>query len=152
MAVQTYALVGDGNAIGVNDFGKLFSKKVTLDTATTNVASGDVVKLMVVPKDTYILNVVANVTTAEGGTLTIDVGDYLTADDSAVDADGFLDGFNGNSAAATATRDQLAEDTTTLGWAEGKFYRAAGSYIGALFNNAADAAVIDFHIIGIDCR
>lgn len=147
MTVRTFALVGDGSALGNQDRGKQYVVKRTVDCSKDNVGAADVVKLMPVPANTLVKEVIANVRTAEGGTLTFDVGDYLTADDSAVDADGYLDGTNGNSAAASKT-----SDTDTLGHYAGKFYANALAYIGVLFNNAADAAVIDFMIVCVDCR
>ena len=152
MAVTTTYVVGDGEALNNVDVGKKFSKRFKIDTSDTNVASGEIVKLMEVPINLNIEDVIADVTTAEGGTLTIDIGDYLIADDSAVDADGYHDGLNGNSVAVTKTSDQLAEDTTAIAYAAGKYYNAHTAYIGILFNNAADAAILDVTILGTDCR
>jgi len=151
MAVQTTYFKGDGDALNNRDLGQAFTMRFAIDTATTNVASGDVLKLMEVPANVLVDDVIVNVTTAEGGTLTLDIGDYLIATDVAVDADGYHDGLNGNSAAVTKTSDQLAEDTTAIGYAAGKFYAAATAYIGVLFNNAADAAIFDVIVKGVDC-
>jgi len=153
MAADTSVFVGDGDAINALDMGKLLVSKITLDCSDDNIASGDTVKLWEMQDGIYVIDVVVNVTTAEGGTLTIDVGDFLLSDGTTeVDADGYHDGLNGNSAAATATRAQLAEDTTAVVYAEGKYYTDALNMIGALFNNAADTAVIEFILIALDCR
>jgi len=153
MAVETFALTGDGNALSENDSGKLFVLKTTVTCSTNGVTAANVVKLWDIPANTLVTEVIANVRTAEGGTLTIDVGDYLDADDTAVNADGFLDGINGNSAAASKS---LGLDVAYGGGGGtntyGKFYTAATAYIGALFNNTADTAVIDFIAICMDCR
>jgi len=60
----------------------------------TALAAGDVLEVIKVPANTLVTSVVLNVTTAEGGTLTVDVGD-------GTDPDGYLDGVNANAAAAT---------------------------------------------------
>jgi hypothetical protein len=152
MSVKEFAMIGDGNALNHQDGGKTFVVKRTVDCSANNVAQADVVKLMNVPANTFVKQVIVNVRTAEGGTLTLDVGDHAIANDAEVDKDGYHDGLNGNAQAVVFTRAQLAENTTTIAYAEGKFYAAATAYIGALFNNAADAAVIDFIIECVDCR
>lgn len=159
MAVQTTYFVGGGDAISANQTGRGFSIPFTINTATTNVAGSDVLKLMDIPAKTLIERVIAHVTTAEGGTLTLDVGTYLSADDTAVDADGFLDGANGNSAgvydSATETL-TLTEGTpntaaTSPAYARGKYFGDGTAYLGVLFNNAADAAIINIQVIGTVC-
>jgi hypothetical protein len=151
MAVQTTYLKGDGSALGNTDAGNLFTIPFTIDTASTNVTSGDVLKLMNIPANTLITDVIANVTTAEGGTLTIDIGDYTASTDAAIDADGFIDGANGNSAAATKTTDGTIA-TPTPAYIKGKVYTATGAYLGVLFNNAADAAIIEITVIAVKLR
>ncbi len=146
MSLRTFAFIGDGDALPSNRSGLLFALQAEIDCAENNVASGDIVKALAIPANTLVQDVIAVVETAEGDTLTLDVGDYLTADDTAVDADGYLDGTDGNTAAASKT-----SDTDTLGHFGGKFYTAA-SYIGVLFNNAASAAVIRIHAICVDCN
>jgi len=148
MAALTTYVKGDGDALRNNALGMRFVEKFTIDTATTNVADSAILKLMDVPADTYIEDIVVEVRTAEGGTLTLDIGDYLIATEAAVDADGYFDGLNGNSAAVSTVRAQLAEDTTAIAYAEGKFYSSHNSFIGILFNDAADAAIFDVYIIG----
>jgi hypothetical protein len=160
MAVLNHLLVGDGDAVSWNSFGKKVVITKTINTAAVNVDSGDIVRLLDIPAKMNIERVVANVKTAEGGTLTIDVGDYLRADDNAVDADGFIDGANGNAVAAVSSSTEtltLTEGTPNTAafspaYARGKFYPAATAYLGVLFNNAADAAVIDVHVIGEICE
>lgn len=149
-SVDTY-VKGDGDAVRNNALGMRFVEKFAIDTATTNVADSAILKLMDVPADTLIENIIVEVVTAEGGTLTLDIGDYLIATDVAVDADGYFDGLDGNSAAVSLLSAQLSADTTTIVYAEGKFYTAHNSYIGVLFNDAADAAVINIWVIGTKC-
>jgi hypothetical protein len=158
MAIKTHLVVGGGDAISNTRQGRAFALKYTIDASAVAITSGDIVKLLTIPANTLIERIVANVVTAEGGTLTVDLGDYLTANDNAVDADGYLDGFNGNSAVAnsssteTLTLSEGTPNTAAFGpaYARGKFYRAATSYLGALFNNDADVAVIDVLIFGVD--
>lgn len=151
MAVQTTYLKGDGYALSNVDSGSLFAIPFEIDTATTNVTSGDVLKLMTIPADTMIVDVIANVTTAEGGTLTIDIGDYLIATDVAVDADGYLDGANCNSVAASKTSDGTVA-TPTPAYIKGKVYTSRNSYLGVLFNNSADAAIIEITVLAVKLR
>lgn len=139
--------VGTGVRLPNNESGASYVLKYRMDTATTNVANGSVLKLFIIPADTLIKDVIAVVRTAEGTTLTIDVGDYVTSSDAAVTADGWLDGINGNSAAATHSTSTAA----TYGAADGKYYSTNLNYIGVLFNNAAATAVIDIQVFCVDC-
>jgi len=150
MAVVDYS-VGDGVRLPVTESGELFTLKKRLDTSVTGVTAANVAKLWVIPANTMVLDVMAIVRTAEGGTLTIDVGDYLVATDAEVDADGYLDGINGNSAAVNRSL------STDIGYGGGggantygKVYTANTAYIGALFNNTADTAVVDFIALCMD--
>lgn len=129
--------------------GKSFQLRGTIDTDTTNVASGDIVMLLNVPANTFINKVLAYATTAEGGTLTIDVGDFgTTSAFTAVTADGWFDGINANATtvynSATLTLTEGTPNTTAASsdYYAGKLYTAA-SVIGVTFNNAADAAIIE---------
>jgi hypothetical protein len=92
-----------------------------------------------------VLEVGLDVTTAEGGTLTVDVGD-------GGDVDGFLDGVNANTAASYTTSLVLAEaaPNTVLGYSNGKYYSAADT-IDIKTINAADTAVMRLWAIVADC-
>ena len=90
-----------------------------------------------VPANTLVTNVALNVTTAEGGTLTIDVGD-------GDDPDGFLDGVNANATAA------YLPVAGTAAYEQGKYYTAADT-IDVTTVNAADAAVMTLTAIMVDC-
>lgn len=149
MSVLTFPIKGDGEALNNVEGGKLFSLKRTVDCSKNNVDSGDVVKLLEVPANTLVKEVVANVRTEEGGTLAIDVGDYARDGDAATDADRYLDAndLDGNSEGAYKT--STANDNGPT--AGGKFYTDDSEYIGAAFGNDADTAVIDFHIICVKC-
>ena len=92
-----------------------------------------------------VLAVGLDVTTVEGGTLTIDVGD-------GTDPDGFLDGVNGNAAASYSTSLVLAEaaPNTVTGYSNGKYYSAADT-IDVKTVNAADTAVMRLWAVVADC-
>lgn len=143
-----------------NRSGRAFTIPFTIDTSKVNVDDGDIVRLLDIPANTEILKVISNVKTAEGGTLTIDIGDYKTADNAALDADGFIDGQNGNAVAAVSSSTEtltLTEGTPNTAafspaYARGKFYPTATAYIGVLFNNDADAAIIDVHVVCMNCK
>ena len=131
-------------AAGIN---KVSAVSVTLNFATitteraaaglTALAATDVLEVIKVPANTLVTNVALNVTTAEGGTLTIDVGD-------GDDPDGYLDGVNANATAAYIPVDG------TAAFAQGKYYTAADT-IDVTTVNAADAAVMTLTATMIDC-
>lgn len=106
----------------------------------TALAAGDVLEVIPVPANTLVTSVVLNVTTAEGGTLTLDVGD-------GADPDGYLDGVNGNAVAAYSLAPSAG---TPTGLADGKFYASADT-IDVTTVNAADTAVMSLTVVMVDC-
>jgi hypothetical protein len=121
------------------------------DYATT---AGDTIQIFDVPADVIVLGIGVETTTVEGATLTIDVGD-------GTDPDGFIDGYNANSASAMAssfTR-TLTTDTTTSTAAQalaispayglGKYYSATDTIDVLVNNTGADTAVLVFKLIAI---
>ena len=139
-------------ASGVSKVGVL---EVTLNFATittdraaaslTALAGGDVLTALHIPAKTMVLAVGLDVTTAEGGTLTIDVGDGS-------DPDGFLDGVAGNAVGSFSTSLVLAEaaPNTVTGYSNGKYYAAADT-IDVVTVNAADAVVMRLWAVVADC-
>jgi len=131
-------------AAGIN---RVSSVTVDLDFAaitTARAAAGltalgaaDILEVIKVPAQTLVTNVVLEVTTAEGGTLTLDVGD-------GDNPDGYLDGVNGN---ATAAYISVAG---TDAFEQGKYYTAADT-IDVVTVNAADAAVMKLTAVMVDC-
>ena len=103
----------------------------------TALTSADILEVIKVPANTLVTNVALNVTTAEGGTLTIDVGD-------GDNPDGYLDGVNANATAAYLTV------AGTDAFEAGKYYTAADT-IDIVLNNAADAAVMTLTAVMVDC-
>ena len=100
-----------------------------IDTAVQNLAADDIWQAMTVPAGSIVVAVGAVILTAEGGTLTIDVGD-------GDDVDGYLDGSNGNSAGAS-----YSSINGTTGYSGGRYYSAEDT-IDVKAINAADAAKI----------
>ena len=139
-------------ASGVSKVGVL---EVTLNFATittdraaaslTALAGGDILTALHIPAKTMVLEVGLDVTTAEGGTLTIDVGD-------GTDPDGYLDGVAGNAVGSFSTSLVLTEaaPNTVLGLSNGKYYAAADT-IDIKTVNAADAAVMRLWAVVADC-
>jgi hypothetical protein len=104
----------------------------------TALADGDILEVIRVPAKTLVLAVGLDVTTAEGGTCTIDVGDGATVD-------GYLDGVDANTVASYCST--LAAEA----FDGGKYYAAADT-IDVKFINAADAAVMRVWALLVDCN
>tara|TARA_B100001287_G_scaffold263839_1_gene255087 strand:- start:58 stop:513 length:456 start_codon:yes stop_codon:yes gene_type:complete len=131
-------------AAGIN---KVSSVTVDLNFATitteraaaglTALTSADILEVIKVPAQTLVTHVALEVTTAEGGTLTVDVGD-------GDNPDGYIDGVNANATAAYLTV------AGTDAYEAGKFYTAADT-IDIVLNNAADAAVMKLTAVMVDC-
>tara|TARA_B100000035_G_scaffold87478_1_gene73472 strand:- start:49 stop:504 length:456 start_codon:yes stop_codon:yes gene_type:complete len=131
-------------AAGIN---KVSSVTVDLNFATitteraaaglTALTSADILEVIKVPAQTLVTHVALEVTTAEGGTLTVDVGD-------GDNPDGYIDGVNAN---ATAAYISVAG---TDAYEQGRFYTAADT-IDIVLNNAADAAVMKLTAVMVDC-
>lgn len=95
-------------------------------------ASGDIIQLFNVYKKDIVEEIFAQVVTVEGGTLTVDIGDYTTGMVE-VDADGYHDGLDGNVAALSKSGGA---------YTGGRKAYVADNIVALLLNNAADAAVI----------
>lgn len=94
----------------------------------TALTDGDILEVISVPAKTAVLAVSLDVTTAEGGTCTVDIGDGATAD-------GYLDGVNANTTASYCHLDGATD------YATGKYYSAADT-IDLKMVNAMDTAVV----------
>ena len=103
----------------------------TYDFAVNNALQNAVIQLIAVPANTYVHSVVYECTTAEGGTLTFNIGDDVSGGG---DVDGWDAGVEGNSAAGKILGDGAHS-------AAGKLYIAADT-IDVIALNAADAAAI----------
>jgi hypothetical protein len=104
----------------------------------TALADNDILEVIRVPAKTLVLAVGLDVTTVEGGTCTIDVGDGATVD-------GFLDGVDANTVAS------YCSTLSTEAYDGGKYYAAADT-IDVKFINAADAAVMRVWALLVDCN
>ena len=139
--------LGTGAAHVAKGINKVSTISVDLNFATitteraaaglTALTSGDILEVIRVPANTLVTNVALNVTTAEGGTLTVDVGDGSNDD-------GYIDGVNANATAAYITV------AGTDAYEQGRFYTAADT-IDVKLNNAADAAVMTLTAVMGDC-
>ena len=116
---------------------KIFIIENIIDFAATNRAATNILQALSIGANTLVLQAGIDVLTAEGGTLTLDLGD-------GTDPDGWLDGINGNSAAlnlyktlhGTGTLDPTSLidgagetlEITVTGAALGDFVRVAAPY------------------------
>lgn len=118
----------------VLDFAAIAASRTAAGAAA--IGAGDGLEALAIPAKSLVLAVGADVTTAEGGTLTLDVGD-------GTDPDGWLDGVNANTAASYCSAAALAEGApnTFVGYGAGKYYAAADT-IDVITVNAADKAVV----------
>ena len=115
----------------------------TLDFNEVNRSSGDVLQLFNVPANTRVRSIAYKVQTAEGATLTFDIGD-------GDDVDGYIDGANGNTLNAGGDNSLVlaeAAPPTVLGYSGfGRRYAAADT-IDLLLNN--DAATAKITVIAV---
>lgn len=128
------------------DFAKIAAARAAAGAAA--LGAGDVLEALPIPAKTMVLKVGADVTTTEGGTLTLDVGD-------GTDPDGFLDGVNANAVAgyssAAVTLVEGAPNTLSPAYAFGKYYGAADT-IDVVTVNVADAAVVRVWALVTNCQ
>lgn len=134
--------VGGTSNMSINRDGRTFVLKRTIDfAATPATAAASPHPLFNIPAKTFVRLVQVDVTTAEGGTLTLDLGDGSSAA-------GFLSNVNGNSVASTVNTLLLTEaaPNTVTAYSNGKYY-SADDAIDLTLDNDADAAVITFRAI-----
>jgi len=104
-------------------------------------ATSDVFQLVNVPAGAFVLQVVAKVVTAEGGTCTFDIGDGATVD-------GYIDGADGNASTVVSSFDE--DGTKTEAFGNGKFYSAADTIDLLLATGTAAKVVIDVTVTYIE--
>ena len=107
-----------------------------LAAGATALGAGDILQAIQVPAKTFVSAAGIDVTTVEGATQTFDRGD-------GDDADGWLDGVNGNAVAVYSPTHVLTEGTPNviIGYGYGKTYSAADT-IDLVQVNACDTAVV----------
>ena len=119
-----------------------------LAAGATALGAGDVLEVLRIPAKTQVLAVGLDVTTVEGGTLTIDVGD-------GDDPDGYLDGVNANTTAgyssSQVTISEGAPNTLSPALPWGKYYASADT-IDVKTVNTADTAVMTVWALVVDCN
>jgi hypothetical protein len=112
---------------------KIYVAEAVLDFSERNMASTETVKLLTIPANTLILDVIYEVKTAEGAALTIDIGD--SSNPTLVG-----DNINCNS---TSTHDNAAFGSPQ--------YYSAADYIEVLCNTAgANTAVVVVKMVCVD--
>lgn len=131
---------GGASAVVPADGKDMFVLESTYSFATTNGTSGDIIKCFLMPTNVRVITADLTIDTVEDSTLTVDVGDYKVADDSALDAAGFFDGVSGAVAASTFLGGGGAS------YADGRIYGAVPSYVGVLINNNADTCVFTLRL------
>jgi len=99
------------------------------DFSENNQSSSDVIQLINIPANHFVLAVFSDVEVAEGGTLTFDAGD-------GADPNGWDDAVDGDTVAVTQGDGAFAAQT-----AGGKLYTAADT-LDIVLDNDADAAKI----------
>jgi hypothetical protein len=143
--MATVDLTGGGSgSLSYTKAGKHYVLEKTVDFSATSRLQNDVLQLFAIPAKTQVNKVQYDVTTAEGGTLTFDIGDGS-------DVDGFIDGANGNAVGSGVNTLALTEGApnTVTGYSNGKYYSAADT-IDLLVLNDADAAVVAVRVSCVD--
>lgn len=144
--MATYAadyVAGRSMALGGNilriertlDFAEIASYRAS--AGLTALASSDVYEIFNIAAKTHVLMVGYDVTTAEGATATMHIGDGS-------DADGFLASVNLNSVGSGVSSLALTEGApnTITGYSNGKYYSAADTIDLTLNHNSIDVAVV----------
>lgn len=116
-----------------------FCHVVRVDFSALNSGEGESNDFYLTPPKCLIHSARPVVVTAEGGTLTVDIGDEA-------DADGFADGVNGNATAGTMPA-LAGTEAYLAATAEGRYY-ASATKLRITTVAAADAAVLDVIVRG----
>jgi len=123
-----------------------WSESMVVDFSNNNSTIAGVTQLFNVPAGVRVEGIIWEVITAEGATLTFDIGD-------ATDTDGYVDGANGNTAGSGTSQFQILTEAAppTMGvvYGNGVFY-AANGVISIITVNAAATAVISVTAYGVD--
>jgi hypothetical protein len=110
--------------------------KIRLDFSKTNLTDGDWAKFFVIPAHTFVMEVMTNIITAEGGASGVTIGD-TNADHSTE--------WLATQAASSANVVNRTLVAATNGATRGKYYHTAGAlYISA--TATLDTLVIDVYV------
>jgi hypothetical protein len=134
MADATYNLIRPLGQYGAQT-PRHFTITKIVDTADSNIGAGESADFCNTPATAVVTSVTAVELTAEGGTLTVDIGDEA-------DPDGYLDGGNAN-----VTAPAVIAKAGTEAYAGGKYY-ATATPLRIVCVNAADAAKIAITVEG----
>lgn len=159
MATYTDALGFNKGSAGFHNAGlnKLHRVEVVLDFAkiaaarsaagATALAASDILEVIPLPAKSLVMRVGMDVTTAEGATATLAIGDGS-------DDDGYLAATSINAVAGSSAAVALTEgtpNTFTTPYAVGKYYDAADTIDVKLGHNSIDAAVVRVWALVMDC-
>lgn len=132
-----------------NSTRRMWCEDFVIDYSSSDITgtAGTVNQIINIPANVRVEGIAWEVTTAEGATLTFDIGDADTAD-------GYVDNANGNTLGSGTSQFQILTEAApnTMGalFGNGKFYSAAG--ILSITNvDAAATAVIRVVAYGVDC-
>ena len=145
MATVDLTVGGTSGSLAANS-GRVYTDMRELNFATTGRTAADVLQLFDMPAGAFVQYVAYQVVTVEGGTFTFDIG--ITG----VDADGFIDGANGNSAGYGVNSPfTLAEaaPNTIVGYGAGHLFTATDT-IDMLVNDTVDTAVVRVWVVWMD--
>ena len=129
----------------VLDFAKIAAAR--LAAGATALAASDILEVIPLPAKSLVLRVGMDVTTAEGATATLAIGDG--ADDDGYLAATSINAVGSSSAAVALT--EGAPNTFTTPYAVGKYYGSADTIDVKLGHNSIDAAVVRVWAIVLDC-
>ena len=129
--------VGGTTGLPYKDRAQCFVIRNTVDYSENNAAASDVVQVLNVPANTFVLRAGYRVITPEGAAAGGTLGD-------GADPDGFFATSDLNAAAGTTALSAGA----TVGYALGKFYTAADT-IDHVVSAALDTAVVEYMAICI---
>ncbi len=117
----------------------VISKRI--DLSATNSVASDTLQCINIPAKTFVEQVLVEVITAEGGTLTATVGD-------GTDPNGWDASVDLNAAVGTVTSGLNGTDAYMAN--PGKYYSAADTIDLVMSANAGDTAVFAIHVICTD--
>ena len=145
MATVDLTVGGTSGSLAANS-GRIFTDMRELDFSVTGRTAADVLQLFDMPAGAFVQYVFYQVVVAEGGTFTFDIG--VTG----VDADGFVDGGNGNSVGyggnAPFALTEAAPNTIT-GYGAGKLFTATDT-IDLLINDTVDTGKLRVWVVWFD--
>ena len=99
------------------------------------IATADIFELLPIPAGSFVLTVTHQVTTAEGGTCTFDIGD-------GTDDNGWVVAATNGNGNSTSTNSNSFNGTTTPAFGVGKYYSAADTIDLTLVSGTAALVIV----------